>query len=256
MQTIHNGANANEGQQAAKLHLRITFRYLLALLALMICSGELHEQVHITTGYFVCGGYGARDFNVWRTVEPCAMPSLAFLATLAGPLWSYLLMWTGAGLLVKAKSVAYRTIGFSLVFAPLPFARIFTAVMGGGDEKVVLRALSGGALDAGTVKILAAVLVTAICLPPIVIAWRKIGNRFAILYPIGFSVLPLIVLGLYVLTFLNGLLAKGFLSSVTILGTPTLILLHFALMATLLAFGRKRLLELNRDYKASFHGLK
>jgi hypothetical protein len=42
----------------------------------------------------------------------------------------------------------------------------------------------------------------------------------------------------------------------TILGNPTLILLHFALMAALLAFGRKRLPELNRDYNVSFHGLK
>ena len=100
----------------------------MAFFALTICAGELHEQVHITTGYFICGGYGARDFNVWRTVEPCAAPSLAFLATLAGQLWSYLLMWTGAGLLLKAKSVEYKTIGFSLVFAPLPFARIFTTI--------------------------------------------------------------------------------------------------------------------------------
>ncbi|HEX9930788.1 MAG TPA: hypothetical protein VGB02_19805 [Pyrinomonadaceae bacterium] len=84
MQAIVPGANYSESKQTTKLHLRITFGYLLALFALMICSGELHEQVHITTGYFVCGGYGARDFNVWHTIEPCAAPSLAFLATLAG----------------------------------------------------------------------------------------------------------------------------------------------------------------------------
>lgn len=256
MSAISPTTKGCENKQTTKLHLRITFRYLVALLALMICAGELHEQVHITTGYFICGGYGSRDFNLWRTIEPCAAPSLAFLATLAGPLWSYLLMWTGAGLLIKAKSAAYRTIGFSLVFTPLPFARIFTALMGGGDEKVVLRALTNGLLNTGAVKILVVIVVTAICLPPIVIAWRSIENRFAILYPIGFSILPLIFLSFYVLTFLNGLLAEGFLSSVMILGTPSLILLHFAIMALLLIFGRKWLLELDRNYKTSFHGLK
>jgi hypothetical protein len=256
MQSVLPNTPTIESSRTTKLHLRITLPYLLVMLALMICSGELHEQTHITTGYFICGGYGPRDFNVWQTIKPCAAPSLAFLATLAGPLWSYLVMWTGAGLLIKAKSAAYRIIGFSLVFAPLPFARIFTAVMGGGDEKVVLRALTGDSLSPETLKILAALIVTTICLPPILIAWRSIGNRFAFLYPLGFSVLPLIVLGLYVLTFLNNLLANGFLSSVAILGTPTLILLHFAVMAMLLVFGRKRLLELNRDYNPSFSGLK
>jgi hypothetical protein len=45
------------------MKIRITPKYLLALLALMIVTGELHEQVHITTGYLLCGGYGPRDFN-------------------------------------------------------------------------------------------------------------------------------------------------------------------------------------------------
>lgn len=243
----------NEGP--SKLSLRITWHYLVALLALMICSGELHEQIHITTGYFICGGYGPRDFNAWQTADPCAIPSMSYLATLAGPLWSYLVMWTGAVLLLRAKSITYRTIGLSLVFAPLPFARIFTAVMGGGDEKVVLRAIAG-LTDPLSLKIATAAIVTLICLPPILIAWRSIGNRFAFLYPIAFSVLPLVVLGIYVLTLLNKLLSAGFLSSVAILGTPTLILVHFATMACVLVLCRKWLLEINRGYEPTLAKLK
>jgi len=90
------------------------------MFALIICPGELHEQIHIQTGRMVCGGYGARDFNAWQAAAAeCAAPAWAFLATLAGPLWSYAVMWTGAILLLKAKSLASRTTGFTLIFAPL-----------------------------------------------------------------------------------------------------------------------------------------
>jgi hypothetical protein len=182
-----------ETDPESALKLRITWKYLIAYFALTIILGELHEQVHITTGRIVCGGYGPRDFNAWKTAADCAAPAWAFLATLTGPLFSYAVMWTGAYLLAKAKNANYRAIGFSLIFAPLPFARIFTAVMGGGDEKVVLRALLGDEFSAGTAKILASILVSVLCLPPLYIAWRNIKNRFSIIYLIGFSVLPLIV---------------------------------------------------------------
>gem|GEM_PF-4051588 len=100
--------------------MKIGWKFLPAMFALIICPGELHEQIHIQTGRMVCGGYGARDFNAWQAAAAeCAAPAWAFLATLAGPLWSYAVMWTGAILLLKAKSLASRTTGFTLIFAPL-----------------------------------------------------------------------------------------------------------------------------------------
>lgn len=228
------------------MNIRITLKYLLAIFALMLILGELHEQVHINTGYLICGGYGGRDFNAWATAKTCTLPDWSFLATTAGPLFSYLVMWTGVFLLLRAKTDGRRAIGFSLIFAPLPFARIFTALTGGGDEKVVFLKLLQDSVAPQTGKIFAAVFVTAICLPPILIAWSKIKNRFAWLYVIGFCVLPLIVLSFYVFGFLNGLLAEGFLSTVRVLGTPTLILLHTALVITILLFIRCWLLEINR----------
>ena len=246
MQAVLPGIKVAETSSVEGINLRINRKYLLALFALMICTGELHEQIHIQTGYLICGNYGPRDFNAWRTAEDCGAPAWAFLATLVGPLWSYLVMWTGAFLLVKAKSASYKTIGFSLIFAPLPFARIFTAMMGGGDERSVLRALLQNDLSPGATKVLAAIVVTAICLPPIFIAFKHIKNRFAVLYVIGFCVLPLIVLGIYVLTLLNGLLARGFLSSAPVLGTPLLIIFHFLIAAIFLFFSRKWLFEISR----------
>lgn len=246
MQAILPEIKTAETSDATKLNLKITWKFLLALFALMICTGELHEQIHIQTGRIVCGGYGARDFNAWKTVADCALPAWSFLATLVGPLLSFTVMWTGAFLLMKARSLEYKTIGFALIFAPLPFARIFTAAMGGGDEKVVLVRLLENDLSLPTIKILAAVIVSLICLPPMLIAWRKIENRFRTLYVVGFAVLPLVVLGWYVLTFLNGLLKDGFLSASPILGTPVLIIAHFCLMAALLAWRGKWLLNLTK----------
>ena len=242
---IKSIAAKNSSETNPVLNLKITWKYLLAFFALTIVCGELHEQIHIQTGRFICGGYGERDFNAWRTAADCTAPAWAFLATLVGPLWSFAVMWTGAFLLLRAKSVAVKTVSFSLVFASLPFARIFTAIIGGGDIKVILHAFFGNELGLTAVKILAAIIVTLICPPPILVAWRSLKNRFAAFYIIGFMILPLVVLSLYVLTFLNSVLASGFLSSAPVLGTPLLILAHFSLMAILLILCSRWLLEIN-----------
>jgi hypothetical protein len=246
MQALQAQTFISETDSAEKITLRITWKFLLAFFALTLISGELHEQVHINTGWFVCGGYGPRDFNTWKTAADCANPSWTFLATAVGPLFSYLVMWVGAGLLLKAESAGYKAIVFALVFAPLPFARIFTAAMGGGDERVVLSNFLKGTLDPVTIKILATLIVTAICLPPVLIAYRSIKNRFRLLYVIGFLVLPLLVLSVYVFMFLNGLLFSGVLSESPILGTPLLVIVHFLLMAVFLAFSHRWLFEINR----------
>jgi len=73
--------------------------------------------------------------------------------------------------------------------------------------------LFGGELSIGTIKILAAILVTAVCLPPLFIVWRNVKYRFSFFYIIGFLVFPLVIMSAYVLTFLNGLLETGLLSS-------------------------------------------
>lgn len=247
MQAILPKTFFNETKSGAALNLRISLKYLAAFFLLTLILGELHEQVHINMGWIVCGGYGPRDFNAWKTAADCAQPSLAFLSTTVGPLFSFAVMWLGAVLLLKAKTLDYKAIGFSLIFAPLPFARIFTAAMGGGDEKVVLNRFLKEDFSPETIKIFALVLVATVCLPPMLIALKSIKNRFALLYVIGFSVLPLIVLGAYVLTFLNSVLASGFLASAPFLGTPLLIVFHTVLAIVLLFFCRKWLLDLNSE---------
>ena len=46
--------------------------------------------------------------------------------------------WWGYFLLSPRQTAARRSQGFALVFAPLPFARILGALMGGNDEVYAL----------------------------------------------------------------------------------------------------------------------
>jgi hypothetical protein len=222
------------------MQIKLTIRFIIAFFALNMIMAELHEQAHINTGYFICGCYGPRDFNVWATCEQCPSQKWAFLATLAGPLFSCSLMWLGAWLIANSSNHKKKIAGFSILFANLPFARIFTALIGGGDEKVVIQALSGHT-DPFISKLIAAFIVTLICLPPMIIAYRKLNVPNRLLFIIGFAVIPLIYGMLYHHIFLNWLLKQGIASNSYILGTPFLILLHFLLMLLLLFFFRKDL---------------
>lgn len=243
MQAVLSRQATGESNSKIQTKIGINLKYLIAFFALRIVAGELHEQAHITIGRIVCGAYGARNFSVWQTAEKCAKPSLSILATCAGPLFTYLVVWCGVYLLTKAKTDEYKSLGFALIFAPLPFARIFTSLMGGGDEKVVFNYFFNDYLNLLTIKILAAIFVTAICLPPILYAGRSIASPRRRLYVAGFCVVPLIVLSFYQWIF-NYLLEKGFLADQLILGTPTLILLHFLLMTAILVILFRNLLRL------------
>jgi hypothetical protein len=211
------------------MKLAISWRYVLAFLALNGVISELHEQAHITTGRLIAGCYGPRDFNAW---QPCADGSQAFpfAASMAGPLFSYLVMWAGAWLLARAATPAGRSIGFSLVFAPLPFARVFTALMGGGDEKVFLLTAFGQVLSPAECRWLAVPLALLFCAPPVVMAWRAAQNRHRGWYIAGFCVLPLLVIWVYKFKILNGLLQQGVLATPVAIGTPAFVLAVFAFM--------------------------
>ena len=171
-------------------------------------------------------------------VNNAFLPQWSFLATLAGPLFSCSLMWLGAWWIAKSSNHKKKVLGFSLLFANLPFARIFTALAGGGDEKVVIQAILRND-DPFPGKLIAALVVTLICLPPMIIAYRKLigSNRFLLIT--GFAIIPLIYGMLYHHIFLNWLLKKGIASNSYMLGTPSLVLLHFLLMLLLLFFFRK-----------------
>lgn len=230
------------------MQLNLPGRYIITFLLLLLVMLELHEIVHIVVGRLICGCWGTRDFNVWNLCAGCDSNSVAWLATAAGPLFSFMLMWVGMFWL-RAVHPGKRALGFSLIFANIPFGRITTVMMGGGDEMVVTRYFLKDHYSRTQMILLCSAIVLALGVPPIIMAYNAITNKRRWLYIAGFLTLPLLFLLLYVLTFLNSLLTRGFLSTPFIMGTPLFIMLHTAVAIILLVILRKNLVSLNAAAK-------
>ena len=141
----------------------------------------------------------------------------------------------------KSYDLFQRSFGFSLLFANLPFARIFTALTGGGDEKVVIRFLLGENSPLIVSKIMASLFVLLVCVPPVIMLVNKWTNKNRIWLLTGFLTIPLIYGMLYQHLFLNMLLRNGIGERTLILGTPNIILFHFTLMLLVFVVMRKKL---------------
>lgn len=212
--------------------------YLTAFFSLHLLMMECHEQVHLLTGYLVCGCYGERNFNVWSLCEACRQPGMAWLVSLSGPVFTYGMVWLGWRWYVRGGTEVRRNQGFALLFANLPFARVFTALTGRGDEKTAFQHLAGAHLPP-LIPQLAAVLLTVIfCLLPIIFVYRKMRSPFKGFILAGFVLAPMIAGMLYSHRFLNGWLARGILAQTHFLGTPDAVLIHACFM--LLLFGITR----------------
>ena len=225
------------------MSLRISWQYVLAFFALNMFLGELHEQAHITTGYLICDCYGTRDFSVWSTCENCAHSGWVYLATLAGPVYSFILMWLGGIWFSRSINMAKKAIGFSILFANLPFARLFTALMGGGDEKVVIQHLTGMDNSSILPKMIAAMVVSVLAIPPVMLVYKNFENKKRGWIIAAFLILPLIYGMFYHHMFLNYLLKKGFGSGTVILGSPNIIVIHTLVMLVVVLLSWKTLVN-------------
>ncbi|MEO8770525.1 MAG: hypothetical protein ABI402_10585 [Ferruginibacter sp.] len=223
------------------MKIKLTASSIFAFLLLTIVMLELHELVHITVGRMICGCWGMRDFNAWHLCEGCGeIHSWAWLATLAGPLFSFALMWLGMWLLYAVDSCK-KSVGFCLVFANIPFGRITQVMKGAGDEMVVSRQLLKHAFTNVQITWICSGIVALIVLPPVVKAFSVLINRRRWLYLVGFLCLPLLFILLYILIGMNSLLNYGFLSTPWIMGTPILISIHTGIAIVLLVIFRKNI---------------
>ena len=150
-----------------KFTLPFTFRALASYALLLYVCGAAHEMAHHFTGSIACHQFGRMTFNLFVTSDSCT-GTVAPQA--AGPLLSYTVGWIGALLLLAGRK---QLLGFGLVAATLPYMRILSAWTGGGDESVIARQLLGP----GNHKLLVGGIVTAIVLPPLVIAYRSLANE-------------------------------------------------------------------------------
>lgn len=213
----------------------------------MLLLGEMHELVHIFTGYSFCGCWGVRDFNVWGLCEGCRDEKpWSIIATFAGPIFTFGLIWLGRSWLLGADT-RKQILGFILIFANLPFARILTAFLGGGDEVYGLHVVFGNEHNRDLIHYVGLAIVLAAAIPPLITAWKAIANPYRWLYFIGFLILPMLLAMLVIFMGLNGLLQQGVLAEPWIWGTPALVTLHTIVVIIVLSLTYQYLVELRKN---------
>ena len=222
------------------LHLRLAFKSLLVFQFFFFLMHELHELAHIITGRILCGAWGTRDFNVWQLCEPCNV-SYPQIATFAGPIFTFVMLWLGRYWLKHGSSTSIRSLGLVFIFGNMPFGRMYMAATGSGDEVYGLRSLFINSDHSNLlwVKLLGFVIVALICVPPLVTAYRAIANKRKLIIFVSLLILPLMLDTVILLILLNGVLAKGILNQVFIMGTPLLVTLWFISCLAIVSIGFK-----------------
>lgn len=229
------------------LDIKLNWKSILAFLFLILLLGELHELAHIFTGYGFCACWGTRDFNVWSICEGCIEEKpYAIISTFMGPIFTFAVIWFGRHLL-KGQDAQKKVLGFALIFAGIPFARILTAAMGGGDEVYALRQIFENEQNGDLIWMIGLALVLLASVPPLITAWKAIANSTRIWYFLGFFILPTFCSLILVLMGLNSLLASGFLAEPFIWGTPLLISLYTLALAILVGLTWKHLFSLAKN---------
>lgn len=222
---------------------------LLAFGALVFGLAEAHELVHTGLGRLLCGCWGPRDFNVWSLCSTCATghPYTNLAATLAGPAFTFAVGWVGYGLLGPRQPAARQSLGFALVMATVPFARILGAVfMGGNDEVYALSKF----LPYSTAWALGGALVVLATVPPLVRAWAALRSKARPRVFLAFFLLPFPIAAAVLLGALNSLLATGFMATYGILGSPLLITCWTAAVGAVLALSYRHLFALGQPAAA------
>ncbi|MVN79154.1 hypothetical protein GO988_22720 [Hymenobacter sp. HMF4947] len=212
------------------MRLSLTWHSLLAFGALLFALGEAHALVHTGLGRAMCGCRGTRDFNVWSLCAACEKHQYRQLvATYAGPVFTFAGMRWGYFLLDARLPLARRSLGFALVFANLPFARILGAVFLGGNDEVY--ALSKF-LPYPSAWELGAALVLLAAVPPLGTSGLFAAASSAGLHRSAGA--------------LNSLLASGFLTTYGVLGSPLLVTCRTIFVRVLLALTYRQLFTLGQ----------
>jgi hypothetical protein len=204
-------------------------RWWIAFSLLILAIHEAHELAHVLTGRVLCGTWAARDFNAWWFTAECS----SVLPTVAGPVFSYLVMIAGALAALRVRP-SLRWAGVALLFAANPFARIFTAAMGGGDEMVVGKRIAATAARTPAVPLLVLLFVAAVCGTSLILGWRAMrGLRRRTLWFVVLTIWPMIVTGTLLFAIGNRLLRAGVLAEPKLAGAPPLVLVVTAVVVVL-----------------------
>lgn len=183
---------------------------------------SLHEVVHHVAGFVACGSWGVKTFNYFSTT--CEGSFGSHMATFAGPVFSFAAMWYGWWLLRRVgSSELARQLGFALIFAQLPLQRITGPLFEQNDEYYAAWHLFGVS-EATRWTTLA--VICALCLPPLVGAWRSIANRRrAAWFLLYFTLLPYLVWG-PVFFLLEYLVTERKVLATAVIGIPYLFIIN------------------------------
>ncbi|HVW98539.1 MAG TPA: hypothetical protein VHA56_21410 [Mucilaginibacter sp.] len=222
------------------MQIKITFVYIVAFMAFVFVFGQLHELAHLSVARLICGSPGKQtDFNLWTLCDGCEARENAYLATLAGPVFSFAMIWSGY-FISRCAGRRYWPTAFVLIMGNLPFARIFTAAIGKGDETTVLKTLLNGE-PSWLIKSISFFIVAALSIPPLTMILKCMDNRRKLLTLAAFCIGPLLIMMLYEFILLGKVLKAGFLVGQHFLGVADFIYLHTLLMVLVVLIFRKSL---------------
>ncbi|MES2390572.1 MAG: hypothetical protein V4555_02950 [Acidobacteriota bacterium] len=206
--------------------LRITWRYVVAFAALTMLCGTSHEFAHHFAGAALCGGFGTKTFNSFTLAAGCdASVVKRYWAALAGPVFTFGLMWAGY-VMLRSKSEPRRMMGFALVFANFPVNRMLFVLLGQNDEQYAGRLMFG---RHPLVFWLTVVVVWGVCLPPLVEAFQQLRNQPRIAWFAAFFLLPFCFVVVFAGVLEEFVLLRHPVMATGVLGIPYLILLVEAL---------------------------
>jgi hypothetical protein len=229
--------------------IRLNWRYMTGFAALTILCGTSHEFVHHFAAAGICGAFGTKTFNSFDLAPSCENSPHAFWATLAGPAFTFALMWVGMAMIMSTDQ-RRRQLGLALIFANFPVNRMTFVLFGINDEQWAAHHLFGTSAAAFWITV---TLVWAACLPPLITAWNTLVNKPRHLWFAGLFLFPfffvLLFGGLVLEQYL--LLEQRVLAS-EIIGVPWLIVITEALCLVLYA-AFKRDLEACAD-EAAYDG--
>lgn len=157
--------------------LKITWRYCVAFYCLTMLYVSLHELVHHFTGFLICGDWGYKTFNYFETA--CEGTRKTYLATYAGPLFTFTMMWVGAYLLTYSESNFKKHLGFAIIFAQWPLQRMTSPFFRMNDEFYATAKLFG---NTDFNYWLVIIIIWIICIPPLIVAYRAIQNKRRLLW--------------------------------------------------------------------------
>ncbi|MCL6257578.1 hypothetical protein M3O96_00655 [Aquiflexum sp. TKW24L] len=206
------------------MKIKFTWQYLLCFFCLASLMGITHELVHHVTGYLICGEWGYKTFNSFDLAEGCeeANPNSVWFATIVAPiLLNYVPLWIGFFML-RSQKEGNRLFGFSLIFSVIPIMRIVFNLLGANDEPYLIRTLFG---DNQLAFWLMNLVTWLLIIPPLVLAYISIKNRFRILVFTGFLLIFPAFVFVFVGIFLENLIVEHHFLSDTLWGMPYLVLL-------------------------------